>query len=196
MYWSFFKEIDKKTCDLWQIRCFSHQIEPYTAALNFSAVLKHFYRNWQKKLVFLSKKCFSQYIEPHTCVFLIKMSKIQLNGTFLLYCRLFTEIDKKLSFWTKKYFSRQIEALHSYTKVFWYFEAFLQKLTKTFSFRSKNVFLNKLNTYRSFSHQNEQNKAKRSLFVVLKFFYRNWQKTCDLCQKGVFLIILSLKLLC
>ena len=40
-----------KNCHLCQKKCFSHQIEPHTAKLSFSVVLKHFYRNWQKKLV-------------------------------------------------------------------------------------------------------------------------------------------------
>ena len=64
---------------------FSYQIEPGSATLSFSAVLKYFYRNRPKNLSFRSKKCFSQQIETHTGVFLIKMSKMQLNEPLLLY---------------------------------------------------------------------------------------------------------------
>ena len=37
---------------------FSHQIEPHTAKLSFSIVLKHFYRNSQKNLLFRTIKFF------------------------------------------------------------------------------------------------------------------------------------------
>ena len=121
-------------------KCFSHQIVPLTATLSFYAVLKHFYRNWQKYLLFmskkcfshqivlaysytkllccfkvffteidkifvlLSKKCFSQQIETHTCVFLIKMSKIPLNEVCLLYWSIYTEIDRKIVIYVNKVF--------------------------------------------------------------------------------------------
>ena len=38
---------------------------------------------------------------------------------------------------------------------------------------SKKRFSLQIEPYTFFSHQNEENTAKRSLFVVLKHFYRN-----------------------
>ena len=139
-------------------KCFSHQIEPYIAIISFSAVLKHLYRNWQnyhlcQKSVFLNKirphtatklfcyfEAFFLEIDKKTWVFLIKMSKMQLNEACLLYWSIFTEIDKKLPFMSKKYFSHQIDP----------------------------------------------HRATLSFSAVLKYFYRNWQKTCHLGQKSVF----------
>ena len=84
-------------------KCFSNQIEPHTATLSFSVVLKHF-TVIDQKLSFRTKKCFSNQIEPYTAklsfsavlkhfyrnwekncllgqksVFLTKLSHIQLN---------------------------------------------------------------------------------------------------------------------
>ena len=66
-------------------KCFSHQIESYTATLSFFFCFEVFLQNKSKNLSFMSKKCFSQQIEPHTGVFLFKMRKIQLIEAYLLY---------------------------------------------------------------------------------------------------------------
>ena len=124
-------------------------------------------------------EAFLQKLTKKTChlcqksVFLIKLSIIQLNLAFLLYWSMFTtEINKKnLSFRTKKVFFSSNSAICSYTKLFCYFEEFLQKLTKKKSFMSKKVFF--LPNWARYSYT----KLFRCFEV---FFFRNWQRTCHL----------------
>ncbi len=53
---------------------------------------------------------------------------------------------------------------------------------------SKKRFSLQIEPYSFFSHQNEENTAKRSLFVVLKHFYRNWPKIGHYVKKVFFTI--------
>ena len=86
-------------------------------------------------------------------------------------------MDKKIVICVKKVFFSQNCATYSYTKLFYYFEAFLQELRKKLSFRTKKCF----------SHQIEPNIATLCFSVVLKHFYRNWKKPVIYDKKSVFL---------
>ena len=126
------------------------------------------------------KKFFSHQIVPYTATL-----------SFSVLLKHSTQIEKKLSFCQKVFISSKW-ALYGYSSFFCCFEIFLQKLTKQLSFMSKKVFFKtNWSIYLCFSLHNEQNTAKWSLFVVLKHFYKNWQKTYHLCQKSVYLIKLS-----
>ena len=89
---------------------------------------------------------FYQPIEPHTSVFLIILSKIQLNEACLLYLIIFTKIDIVLKFFFNKWTKSSNLGPKSYLLVnfFCCFEIYLQKLTKNSHLCQKSVFLNKL----------------------------------------------------
>ena len=133
---------------------------------SFSAVLKHFYRSWQKNCNLCKKS-----------VFVMKLSHKQLYKAFLLVWSIFIEIDKKnLSFMSIFFFSTNC-AIFSYTKLFCSFEAFLLKMTKYLSFTLK----------RCFSHQIDLHTVTLSLSAVLKHFIEiNQKKTCHLGQIVLF----------
>ena len=101
-FWSIFTEIDKKNCHVSQnifylnklniYLCFSNQNEQYTAKQSLFVVLQAFLQKLTKNLLFMSKKCFSNQIKPHS---------VTLSFSFEEF---FSEIDQKIIMYVKKCF--------------------------------------------------------------------------------------------
>ena len=135
LFWNIFTEIDQKIV----IYVKKNFLSTNWAIKGFCC-FEAFLQKLAKNLPLRSKYCFSLLIETHTGVFLIKISKIQLIKTCLLYWISFTEIDKKIVILFKKVFFSTNWAIYSYTLVFCCFDEFLQKFTKNLSFRTKKYF--------------------------------------------------------
>ena len=119
---------------------------------------------------FISKKCFSHQIVPHTAT-------ISFSAVFFV----FTEIDQKMTGRSINCFSHQIEphkATVSYSAILKHFLCISTK---------KLVILVK----RCFAHQNEPHISSLSFSAVLKLFLLKLTKKLLFRSKSVLLIILS-----
>ena len=133
--------LQNKAMSFMSKKCFSHQIEPHTATLSFSAVSKHFYRNWPKNCRLCQKKCFSHQIVTHTAVLSFTAVSKHFYRNWQNNCRLCQKSVFLIKLCHIPVFFSSKWAIYSYTKLFCRFEAFLQKLTKKLSFMSKKCFL-------------------------------------------------------
>ena len=133
-----------------------------------------------KKLSFMSKKvffssnwtmysytkffcCFDLFLQKwqgQKCVFLIKLSHIQLHLAFLLFWSIFTEINKKnCLLGQKSVFLIKLSHIQFNLAFLLYWSIFTE-IDQKLPFISKKCF----------SHQIEPNTAKLSFSAVLKYF--------------------------
>ena len=158
---------------------FSHQIEPHTAKLSFSIVLKHLYRNWPKNCHLSQNSFYLNKLNTHLCFSNQNEQYTAKRSLFVVLKHFYRNWQKKLLFMSKKCFSYQIKP-HSATLSF-SFEAFFTEIDKKLPYMSKSVFSSNWATY-----------SLTTLFDCIEAFLQKLiKKTCHLEQKSVFLIKLS-----